>query len=641
MHSDGSSHRRTWSRARVPYHPWSPVAGARALCLALVAFAALSAGAQRDAPLFRSAEERRAFRGYMAALDRSYNPEEHLTRRPFSSPGYYTTLTGGMVLSTRASAQYAVALLDSGEPERLERACDVLRRLLALQDQDPDSPTYGIWSWFLEEPLDQMAPPDWNWANFIGVYLLQVALDHFDRLPEDLQVGVREGIEHACRSIIRRDVVPGYTNIALMGVDVTLVAGERFEEEDFFRYGKERLRLFYDYTLEKGSFSEYNSPIYTQVAINEISRMALHVKDPESRELIEALNHFAWRHLARRFHRPTGQLGGPHSRSYGTLITGDSLLRYIEVASGGMVSLAPGEPATFRPDLRRIRPQCPSDLFPLFAPLAAPRQEVEVFYRNEDVQPDIIGTTWLHPDYTLGSLNCGDLWNQRRPMVAYWNTPDGPAALRVRALHDGYDYTAASLYTVQDQGDLLGAVVFVTERGYTHIALDRIAGSITASDLRLRLELEGAVDGIALPDPGALVASVVLDLGPVTARLAAPLARFDGRDLTVETWTEDQSRGIDLILYSGPETVLDFSAMDEAAVAFALALAPDDAISAGDPFDGLAVQTDGGQVSITWTRPGQADMALSAPMAPMAHHDQIRAVRAGLGERNPWKEAAP
>jgi hypothetical protein len=131
-----------------------------------------------------------------------------------------------------------------------------------------------------------------------------------------------------------------------------------------------------------------------------------------------------------------------------------------------------------------------------------------------------------------------------------------------------------------------------------------------------------------------------LALGPVTARLAVPLARFDGRDLRVETWAEGRRRGIDLILYSGPETLLDFTDMDEAAVAFALSLAIGDGSAADDPFAGLAVQTDQGRLAITWARPDQDDMALSAPMAPMAHRDQMRAVRAALGDRNPWKEDA-
>jgi hypothetical protein len=187
-------------------------------------------------------------------------------------------------------------------------------------------------------------------------------LDHWDRLPEDLRADVRNGIEHACRSIMRRNVGPGYTNIALMG-------------------------------------------------------------------------------------------------AYGTLLA-ESLLRHIEVASEERLSLTSGEPATFRPELLRLRPRLPEDLFSFFTTPTEPRQEIETFLRNDGDFPDIIGTTWLHPDVSLGSVNCGDLWNQRRPLVA-------------------------------------------------------------------------------------------LALGPVTARLAVPLARFDGRDLRVETWAEGRRRGIDLILYSG------------------------------------------------------------------------------------------
>ena len=61
--------------------------------------------------------------------------------------------------------------------------------------------------------------------------------------------------------------------------------------------------------------------------------------------------------------------------------------------------------------------------------------------------------------------------------------------------------------------------------------------------------------------------------------------------------------------------------------------------AAGDAFAGLALQSDQGRLAITWARPDQDDMTLSAPMAPMAHRDHLRAVRAALGDRNPWKEA--
>ena len=37
----------------------------------------------------------------------------------------------------------------------------IIGKVLSLQDTDPSSKTYGIWPWLLEEPLEQMSPPDW------------------------------------------------------------------------------------------------------------------------------------------------------------------------------------------------------------------------------------------------------------------------------------------------------------------------------------------------------------------------------------------------------------------------------------------------------------------------------------------------
>ncbi|MHC4096915.1 MAG: hypothetical protein ACYSU3_12780, partial [Planctomycetota bacterium] len=440
------------------------------------------------ADLFSLPQQKAGFLKALQQKDPQYDPAEKMLRARFSSPGYHTTLKAGYVHRTRDSLSYAVALLDTGKPERLKRAQDILRRLIALQDQKPKSRTYGIWSWFLEEPLDKMSPPDWNWADFCGTQLLQVAIDHMHRLPDDLQRQVRQSIIHASYSIKRRNVGPGYTNIALMGTYVTHVAGELFDVPELTEYAKARLKRFYDHTLAHGSFSEYNSPTYTAVAINEISRMLRHVKDPDSQKLIQKLNRLAWHHLARHFHPPTRQWSGPHSRCYRTLL-GKSTLAFIQRATGGKVSFVPESEMAVSLDAHRLRAKCPKDLFHYFTDLPSPRLEIEAFAKNKSGRHDIIGTTYLHPDYTLGSVNIGDLWNQRRPLLAYWNTDDGVVAMRLRCLHDNYDYSSASIFTVQDKGDILGAVVFATDRGDTHISLDRIKNAtIKATDLRIRLE---------------------------------------------------------------------------------------------------------------------------------------------------------
>ncbi|NIS54342.1 MAG: hypothetical protein GWN94_25150, partial [Phycisphaerae bacterium] len=413
----------------------------RLLLTIIIALTLRASPCSHAADLFSSPQQKAGFLKALREKDSQYNPAEKMLRARFSSPGYHTTLKSGYVHRTRNSLSYAVALLDSGQTERLKRAEDILRRVISLQDQNPKSRTYGIWSWFLEEPLDKMSPPDWNWADFCGTQLLQVAIDHMHRLPEDLQNQVKQSIIHASYSIKRRNVGPGYTNIALMGTYVTHVAGELFNVPELTEYAKARLKRFYDHTLAHGSFSEYNSPTYTVVAINEISRMLRHVKDPDSQKLIKKLNRLAWLHLARHFHPPTHQWSGPHSRCYRTLL-GNSTLAFIQRATDGKVTFIPESETAVSLDAHRLHAKCPQDFFHYFTDLPSPRSEVEAFAKNKPGRHDIIGTTFLHPDYTLGSVNIGDLWNQRRPLLAYWNTDDGVVAMRLRCLHDNYDYSS-------------------------------------------------------------------------------------------------------------------------------------------------------------------------------------------------------
>ncbi|MCL5281819.1 MAG: hypothetical protein M1376_18130 [Planctomycetes bacterium] len=597
------------------------------------------------ADFFPTEVRRQAFLRALEKEDRNYDPSAQMLRTPYSSPGYHTTLQGGFVHSTRSSLDYAVALLDSGDPERLKRAELVLRRVIALQDQEPNSRTYGIWSWFLEEPLDKMSPPDWNWADFCGTQLLQVAIDHMDRLAEDLRPKVRDSILHAARSIVRRNVGPGYTNIALMGTYVTLVAGERFNVPDLADYGRQRLQRFYDYTREKGSFTEYNSPTYTLVAIDEISRMIQHVRDESSQRLLKELNTFAWRHVARHFHPPTKQWAGPHSRCYSTLLRPGTLAA-IQRANAGRLQFLPEAEAWESLDAHRLKLDCPTELYYYFTSLTAPRTEVEAFERNASTEHDIVGTTYLHPDFTLASVDIGDLWNQRRPLLAYWNTPSGPAALRLRFLHDDYDYSSASLFTVQDRADILGAVLFATDRGDTHISLDKIINAtITARDLRLRLQFEGAVSDLALPERLRLDEPIRFTSGPVAGTFVLHAVQFAGLHPTLEAGRQQDEAWIDVVLYRGPGRPFDFGKIAEAAIVFSLSLArASGSLPAAAPTAHMSIATEMTAAGIvsprqSWflSRTNQPTLSLTIPTRPLPTRQQKTAAAARCESTNPWK----
>jgi hypothetical protein len=594
---------------------------------------------------FPTEVRRQAFLRALEKQDQNYDASEQMLRTPYSSPGYHTTLTGGFVHSTRNSLDYAVALLDSGAAERLKRAELILRRVIALQDQDPNSRTYGIWSWFLEEPLDKMSPPDWNWADFCGTQLLQVAIDHVDRLSEDLRPKVRDSILHAARSIVRRNVGPSYTNIALMGTYVTLVAGERFNVPELADYGRKRLQRFYDYTREKGSFTEYNSPTYTIVAIDEISRMIQHVRDESSQRLLKELNTFAWRHVARHFHPPTRQWAGPHSRCYSTLLHAGTLAA-LERANAGRLRFLPEAEAWESLDAHRVKLDCPVELYYYFTSLTRPRTEVETFERNVSTEHDIVGTTYLHPDFTLASVNIGDLWNQRRPLLAYWNTPSGPVALRLRCLHDDYDYSSASLFTVQDRADILGAVLFATDRGDTHISLDKIVdATITARDLRLRLQFEGAVSDLVLPAQLRLDEPIHFASGPLAGNFALRSTQFTGLRPTLESGRQRDEAWIDLVLYRGPGRPFDFGKIAEAAIVFSLSLArAAGSLPAAAPSAHVSIATDMATAGIvsprqTWFLPrtNQPTLTLTIPIKPLVTKQQRTAAAARCESINPWK----
>ncbi len=580
--------------------------------------------------LFRSMEWKQAFLKALDERGKSYDPAECMIRRPFSSPGYHTTLKEGYVHPTRDSFNYAVALLDSGRPEDLERACAVLRRVIALQDQDINSRTYGIWSWFMEEPLDKMSPPDWNWADFCGTQLLQVLIDHIDRLPMDLQAQVKNAIIHACYSIRRRDVKPGYTNIAIMGTYVTLVAGDRLGMPDILDYGRMRLQRFMDYAHERGAFSEYNSPTYSVVAATEITRMLMHVTNLGDRKMVEQLNRLVWEHIARHFHVPTKQWAGPHCRAYRTFLR-DSEYAFIQRATGGKAQFVSKDKLYDSLDAHRIRAVCPEDLCHYLTELPEARLEVEAFVRNSSHVHDVIGTTYLHPDFCLGSVNIGDLWNQRRPVLGYWNSPSGRIALRIRCLHDDYDYSSASIFSVQDHGDILSAVTFATDRGDTHISLDRIKdATIKARDLRIRIEFEGDVADLKLPKQFKVGKPVGVESSNITAELSIPYAVFGDGAIETETGREESKAWLDVILYEGPERQINFAQIENAAIVIALSLSPTSDTPSPQATPKAVLKSS--MLTTTWK-----NLSLTTPTKPTRSSDQKNRSSGKYDGSDAWK----
>ncbi|GAA3406026.1 hypothetical protein ACFFNY_25805 [Paenibacillus hodogayensis] len=539
-----------------------------------------------------------------------YNPDLKLLRVPFSSPGYHTTLKNvETVHGTYANLIYALALLDTGLAEYERRAFDVIETILPLQETDRSRDTFGIWPWFYEEPLERMAPPDWNWADFCGKQLLMAEYRHGPRIPEPLRSRIKQAIGNACDAIIKRNVGPSYTNIAIMGALVTLVAGEHYGIEAYADYGLRRLERFHEFTFELKTFQEYNSPTYAVVAILELSRLRSMTATPRAAQLSGDLLDLAWGMAAEHHHPATGQWSGPHSRCYRTLLN-EETKSFLQVATDGQVGFVAPERLRYSAEWYESGVSCPERYFPQFR---EPRTVTvrRIYARDLERGLEKEATSYMTPNYAIGTFRKDIMWNQCRNLVGYFDNGGSPTSIQLRVLHDGYDYCSAVFECIQNGPDAVFGIRFLTEGGDTHPNLDKMHGTIEASDLRIRLEIGGHRERVEVRSAGA---SAEIAIGGTTVKLQRLFASYhDGEQyMPVPEWSvlqEEDTICLDFVLYEGSRRTFDFRTMAAGAFLFAL--------SVGKPIPAYTVSAGKERASVTadWSEePRQLDI----PIRPTA-----------------------
>lgn len=425
-----------------------------------------------------------------------FDSQTGLLQKPFSSPGYHTKLKGGMVHQIRENMMYASALLDSGVPSYVQRGKEIALKIAGLQDKDEHSPTFGIWSWFYEEPLSQMAPPDWNWADFLGKEFLYIARNHKEVFCDEEYQFIKETIHCACMAIIRRDVKPDYTNISLMGTYVTYIAGEYFQDNELLNYGKQRLKQVYDFNMAYGNFAEYNSPSYTVTSAEDLARFYRDIQSEEGKEQVYGLLKIAWRTILTHFHEPSGQWSGPHGRCYSAFLSKETQAK-LQFASGGRIALMSGQEMedVLTPEIFRTGMNCfPEFLDEFFAP------QSQKFYREyyKRYGELCIASLYQCQGFSLGSFYKNEMWIQRDNLIAYFGTKEKPVMMKLQCLHDFYDFSAAQLSSVQKAGTVASIMNFAVDGGDTHPSLDPLKnGTVEAEDIRIRLKFTGSLDQIS------------------------------------------------------------------------------------------------------------------------------------------------
>lgn len=516
---------------------------------------------------FKNPIEKAFYDQHMRKREESYDPVVRMTTSYRGLNGYHSKLSDCIVHDVRGSFSYAYDLLRRDEPGDRQRAYDILYRVIPLQDINPSRDTYGIWSYFLEEDLEEMDKPDWNWADFNGKELLRMLLHCSDRITNDLKQRMEDCILHACRAIIKRNVGPDYTNISIMGSYVTLVTGELLNQPEIFAYGKERLRKLHQFNMSHGNFSEFNSPTYTFVALFDLSDLILEVKDPECVKMAQELCDLAWETVAVHFHTTSGQLAGPHDRAYAFLLEDghklsiERALDYkIRLVEDYQALLDKGIGSAFTHELH-----CPEKFIPYFT------EKCEERIIDQTFAPGRMAYTYMNEHYTLGSLHQEIAWNQHRNILGYFGSVESPIAFNLKCLHDNWDYCSALMSTLQDKGKVVTGINFTTNQGDTHCNLDMVKNAtISAEDLRIRYLFGGDVSKLSVEQTDVHSFKITDSGSGIQLRIDFPYAVFSDLPITYEITRKQDMLGLDVVLYHGPRRDLNFGAMEKAAIAAVL-----------------------------------------------------------------------
>lgn len=450
----------------------------------------------------------------------------------------HTAITEGRALNTRVSAVYAVALAEMG---RHEDAGEVIHALARLQDRKQTSSTYGLWGYWAEEPPSQMRPADHNWADFIGESLAHLLSRHRSNLDPGSRQAAEESLHHAARAIMRRNVDVDYTNIAAKGAFVTYAAGGLLGDPILLAYGDQRVRSLADHARRTGGFAEYASPEYWRVTMDAYAALRAISSSPEAHEHSSSLVRHGWNHFLARWHAPTQQLGGPMARCYHTdLRTNPAVSIILHSAAPGLIPEA---------ELRRRADNAkPVDRVELVLPAlidhGIPHLREELLRAHESrrvsenvgiryfgetnpgpmtettretlsVRNDAVATTESNLQLTLGSINHGDSWVQRRPLLAYWrHASDDPSTAPLRAvelaIRTGDKTVAAGVVTThQSDGLVTWSVGAASPTGWDHIHLDATADPLDDRyrSLEAHFDFTGIEGSVVLVDDEPLAAT--------------------------------------------------------------------------------------------------------------------------------------
>ena len=499
---------------------------------------------------------------------KSYDAEVGLLTREvdYRKSGYHSKIFG-TVHDINKSAVFAETAMLSEEPVYKAAAKKILEVLTWQQDLEPDSPTRGLWSYFYEQPISEMLAPDWNWANFIGKRLVTVLalcshqLEH--ELKEKMEIAVRE----AAWCSIRRNAKPGYTNISLMSSFLEIAAGEVLGDTEIFEMGKMRLKEFMEFTTANTGFQEYNSSCYTPVAMLEISRMLAVFKDEECLRMAKELNEFAWDNLASHYNINIMQLTAPQARSYTNVETDEnighsSVRALIYIGTGGKYGKVAGIWELLY-EMLSVPVICPEKCLDKFA-FKEDSFLAHAFFKTGNgrkIYPneyDMTAYSYMTKKYSIGCMSGGDMWVQRRYLMAVWGK-EKPCYIRLRAIHNDYDFCSGIEASCQYKNKILTHIGFCRDRGSFHISLDKNkSGIYEAYELLFKMELGGYTEEAWITQEGSRF--WVRDRG-ITVCIDVSAWKYDGKNAQFRL--NKEAKAIEFVCFANEPQTFDLNNLSD------------------------------------------------------------------------------
>ena len=525
------------------------------------------------------------FKKLLDELNDSYDEQMGMPATEQGAPHGYHTRLKGRVHPTLSAAHYADAVFYLKEKSLYPRAERALRRLIELQDTRKGERTHGLWAYYAEEPLAQMLAPDFNWADFIGRHIAFILKKRREEIDETLARDLSEALARAAGCSIRRNVGADYTNIAMMSSNTIVAAAEIVGDGEMLAYGRERLRHFLSYNRYNGVFTEYNSPAYTPLALEEITRMMMLFEDEECLAIAKELNDIGWRMLASHFTMDNGQLIPPYTRAYKEL-TPPSVLSLIYLGTHGKYGALRPEDAS----MTRLPYHCPEEYWHFFEPLSCAREIREPYYRKNSIRrpeedativrnfdsPDLFAYSYATPAYSMGVFRASDTWVQRRNGMVIFGDKNAPTVLRLRCLRENAEDKAYPVYDTcmgfvtadMREGVMLGQCSLTVDHGDFHYILDKVKdGVYTLESLAFCFCLSGNTEGVSVEktERGWRFAK-----GGTTVDIAVYGARFDTKP--VEAVWEEEKKMLSVPLFAGERRKLSLSALSDTVLTFTMSV---------------------------------------------------------------------